>query len=97
MSTIEFSAIPFTLSKDGCIQIQVSLMIKSPSKTVEVKSLLDVRREFHAYCLEMQATGNPYRIGTEVKKGRKPAGFDKARNELTGYVNKELAQEGGKA
>ena len=89
-ATMKLSAVPYTRSKDGCIQIQISLMIDGPTRKVGIKTLEDAKREYNDFAREMIATGKPWRLVADISKGRKPRGFDAAK--LGGYVNDEAAR-----
>lgn len=58
-----------------------------PSETVEASKLEDAAKAFAAYAEKAKETGKQLSLSARVIAGRKPNGFDKAKDKFSVHVN----------
>ena len=95
MAQIQITAYPILAHSAGMTTISMGLGDNHPRRTAEIKTVTDCERELDAFAKEMAATGKPWRVSVFFPRqaARKPAGFDKAKDEnrLIRDVNLHLA------
>ena len=77
--------------------VSLDLSGKSPSKRFDIETVADCKAALAAFAAELTPSGKPWHLSVffDKRSGRKPAGFDKARDarELECRVNEHLAAQ----
>ena len=77
--------------------VSLDLGGKSPSKRFDIETVADCKAALAAFAAELTPSGKPWHLSVffDKRSGRKPAGFDKARDarELECHVNEHLAAQ----
>ena len=92
---ITITAHPLTEVGPNSYTVSFDLVEKTPSKRFDIDTVADCKAALASFAEELKPSGKPWHLSVSFDKrsGRKPAGFDKARDarELECRVNEHLA------
>jgi hypothetical protein len=94
---ITVNAYPLLDCGPNAYTVSLDFSQKSPSKRFDIETVADCKVALAAFAAELTPSGKPWHSSVffDKRSGRKPAGFDKARDarELECRVNEHLAAQ----